>query len=300
MVLSDNATQFQLVFQIIRKQNANFLAKEGIVWKNTIPKAPWGGGLYERLIGLTKQALKQAIGRKLLKEKEFITLIAQIEALLNTRPLTYAGVEDYCILRPIDFISPTFPLWIPRNEENGDYSPYPLKTKDKVIECWNNILNTLDVFWKRWRDEYLSSLRERTQKEITFPRSVETRRPTINKIVLLAEPNIPRGIWKLAKIINLKRGQDGCVRSATIPMPNGKHLDRPINQLCPLEINESDKVEDKQPIAKLEDEQPIAQRTRRATQQATLPEHKSTTFTKAFFLMAVISLMITQAKAIRN
>ncbi|KAL3985807.1 hypothetical protein ACH3XW_40165 [Acanthocheilonema viteae] len=130
MVLSDNANQFQLAFKIIREQIANSLAKEGIVWKNAILKAPWGGGLYERLIGLTKRALKQAIGRKFLKEKEFITLIVQIEALLNTRPLTYVGEEDYCVLRPIDFISPTFPLWIPRNEENGDYSPYPkLKTK---------------------------------------------------------------------------------------------------------------------------------------------------------------------------
>uniref|UniRef100_A8PET6 Integrase catalytic domain-containing protein n=1 Tax=Brugia malayi TaxID=6279 RepID=A8PET6_BRUMA len=87
LILSDNASQFQLVFKTVMEENANFLATKGMIWKNTIPRAPWGGGVYERLIGLTKKALRRAMGRKLLKEGELITLIVEIEGILNTRPL---------------------------------------------------------------------------------------------------------------------------------------------------------------------------------------------------------------------
>uniref|UniRef100_A0A8R1TMJ0 DUF5641 domain-containing protein n=1 Tax=Onchocerca volvulus TaxID=6282 RepID=A0A8R1TMJ0_ONCVO len=131
--------------------------------------------------------------------------------------------NDYQVIRPIDFISPTFTFKIPikNNEEDEEYTPYPLRTKDKVVECWKQVLKTLDVFWNRWRDEYLSSLRERTQREIVSPRSVETREPQENGVVLLAESEKPRATWKLAKIINLKRGRDGCIRSAKIQLSNG-------------------------------------------------------------------------------
>uniref|UniRef100_A0A8R1XP54 Integrase_H2C2 domain-containing protein n=1 Tax=Onchocerca volvulus TaxID=6282 RepID=A0A8R1XP54_ONCVO len=60
-------------FQTINEQDSqltDFLTKQGMVWNNNIPKAPWSGGIYERIIGITKNALRKAIGRKLLKEKE--------------------------------------------------------------------------------------------------------------------------------------------------------------------------------------------------------------------------------------
>ncbi|VDM93772.1 unnamed protein product, partial [Onchocerca ochengi] len=307
--------------------------EEGIVWRNTIPKAPWGDGVYERVIGKTKQALRRAIGRKLLKEKEFMTLIVQIEAILHTRPLTYVGTDDYRVIRPTDFISPTFTLRIPikTNEEDEEYTPYPLRSEDKAVECWKQVLKTLDVFWNRWRDEYLPSLRERTQRKIVSPRSVETRELQENEVLLLAEPDKPRATWKLAKIINLKRGRDGCIRSAKIQLPNGRHLERSINQLYPLELTKPDRTKEEQletkserPYAnqsngdvdlsteygktrKNEDkelEQPIASRTRKATQQSTQNGHtitnKSNNLTKTLFVMTILSATSNQTVATKN
>lgn len=49
--------------------NANFLATIGMNWKST-PRTPWERGIYEKIIGLTKHAMKRAIGRKLLWERE--------------------------------------------------------------------------------------------------------------------------------------------------------------------------------------------------------------------------------------
>uniref|UniRef100_A0A1I7VTY7 DUF5641 domain-containing protein n=1 Tax=Loa loa TaxID=7209 RepID=A0A1I7VTY7_LOALO len=265
-----------------------------MIWRNIIPKAPWGGGVYERIIGLTKQALKRAVGRKLLKEGEFITLIVEIEALLNTRPLTYVGFDDYRVIRPIDFISPTSSLGIPIvSEDEEEYVPHPIKTKDKLVEYWNNTLKTLDVFWKVWRDEYLTSLRERTQREVVSPRLVENRKPRENEIVLLTEPNIPRGIWKLAKIVSLKEGRDGSIRRATVQLPNGRQVERSVNQLCPMEGKEIEVTDG-----------PIASRTRKAQQQSTpagnTVKDNSTSLTKALFVMTILSLMSTQAIATKN
>uniref|UniRef100_A0A1I7W4J9 DUF5641 domain-containing protein n=1 Tax=Loa loa TaxID=7209 RepID=A0A1I7W4J9_LOALO len=299
-----------------------------MIWRNIIPKAPWGGGVYERIIGLTKQALKRAVGRKLLKEGEFITLIVEIEALLNTRPLTYVGFDDYRVIRPIDFISPTSSLGIPIvSEDEEEYVPHPIKTKDKLVEYWNNTLKTLDVFWKVWRDEYLTSLRERTQREVVSPRLVENRKPRENEIVLLTEPNIPRGIWKLAKIVSLKEGRDGSIRRATVQLPNGRQVERSVNQLCPMEVNETcelDETESERSITnriqevtdsptnynKVKGKEievtdgPIASRTRKAQQQSTpagnTVKDNSTSLTKALFVMTILSLMSTQAIATKN
>ncbi|VDN00618.1 unnamed protein product, partial [Onchocerca ochengi] len=187
LILSDNASQFQLVFKEIMDKNANFIAEKGMTWKNTVPRAPWGGGVYERLIGLTKEALRKAIGRRLFTEREITTLITKIEGILNTRPLTYVGFDDYRIIRPIDFISPMASLDIPIKYENEEeeYAPHVLKIKDELVKHWTSTLKTLDVFWKLWRQDYLASIRERLQKEIRSPRITEERLPQINEIVLL-------------------------------------------------------------------------------------------------------------------
>lgn len=65
--------------------------------------------------------------------------------------------------------------------------------------------------------------------------------------MLVNEPEIPRGMWKLARIKEIKRGSDGEARNAIIEMPHGKLLSRPINVLYSLEIN--DNLDNQPPIS---------------------------------------------------
>uniref|UniRef100_A0A1I7VYT7 DUF1758 domain-containing protein n=1 Tax=Loa loa TaxID=7209 RepID=A0A1I7VYT7_LOALO len=245
-----------------------------------------GGGVYERLIGLTKEALRKAVGRRLLTEREMTTLITEIEGILNTRPLTYVGFDDYRIIRPIDFISPMASLDIPIKYENQEeeYTPYVLKTKDNLIKHWTSTLKTLDVFWKLWREDYLASLRERQQKEIHSPRLIEKRLPQVNEIVLLVEPNVPRGIWNLARVIKLNKSLDGRTRTATIQLPNGKQLDRSLNMLCPLEINSvnNNDLSNTKDLQEDDLEEPIASRTRSAKKTTKHAEIISKTISNNF------------------
>uniref|UniRef100_A0A1I7VPN2 Integrase catalytic domain-containing protein n=1 Tax=Loa loa TaxID=7209 RepID=A0A1I7VPN2_LOALO len=240
LILSDIATQFQ-AFKTIITQVAvsNFLAKGGMTWKNIVPKAPWQGGIYERLIGLTKNALKGAIGRNYLAEKELVTLIAEIEGILNTRPLTYANFDDCVIICPIDFILPNASLHLPmikNDDTQEEFIPHRLDTREKLIKYWRSTLKTLDIFWEIWRTEYLTSLRERTQGEIISPKGAQKRTPRKGEIVLLNESGIPRGMWKLLRINDVKIDK-GQVRNVQVETLTGKLLNRPINVLYPLEVN---------------------------------------------------------------
>ena len=60
MVISDNATNFEFAAKTIRnlmKDTINYAMTKEIKWKFIPKRAPWFGGFWERLIGLTKNAL---------------------------------------------------------------------------------------------------------------------------------------------------------------------------------------------------------------------------------------------------
>ena len=76
----------------------SFYSNEGIILKYTTAMAPWRGGFYERLVGLVKQGLRKEIGCKLLSWDKLITTITEVEAIINTRPLTYV-YGDFLFIR---------------------------------------------------------------------------------------------------------------------------------------------------------------------------------------------------------
>ena len=68
MVISDNATNFEcgadfitLIFK--SPEVANYLTNQQVKWRFIPKRAPWYGGFWERLIGVTKIALSKMLGR---------------------------------------------------------------------------------------------------------------------------------------------------------------------------------------------------------------------------------------------
>ena len=66
VIYSDNAKTFKAGAKWLNSINRDeqfhdFLIKEKIIWKFNLSRAPWWGGQYERLIGLTKQSLYKSI-----------------------------------------------------------------------------------------------------------------------------------------------------------------------------------------------------------------------------------------------
>ena len=101
LMLSDNTSTYQAVAEELQKlftsaELAEDLARREVKWYFIPKRAPWFGGFWERLIGLTKSSLKKVLGRTHATLESLQTIIVEVEAVLNNRPLTYVSpdVED--------------------------------------------------------------------------------------------------------------------------------------------------------------------------------------------------------------
>ena len=63
------------------------------MWRFIPKRAPWYGGFWERLIGLTKMSLKKVLGRAYVSLIMLQTLVVEVEATLNDRPLTHVSCD---------------------------------------------------------------------------------------------------------------------------------------------------------------------------------------------------------------
>ena len=64
-----------------------------ISWIFNLERAPWWGGVFERLIRSVKQCLK-IIGRAKLTHEELLTIVTEVEMIVNSRPLSYVSQKD--------------------------------------------------------------------------------------------------------------------------------------------------------------------------------------------------------------
>ena len=71
----------------------NFLVENSIRWKFILERTPHRGGFYERINRSLKEPLRKILGRARLNYTEMYSLLTDIEASLNQRPLTYLGSD---------------------------------------------------------------------------------------------------------------------------------------------------------------------------------------------------------------
>ena len=79
-VISDNGKTFK------GAELRNFIAVKKIKW-HFVEKSHWWGGFYERMVRCVKRCLKKVLSNARLTYEELLTLLIQIEDVLNCRPL---------------------------------------------------------------------------------------------------------------------------------------------------------------------------------------------------------------------
>jgi len=250
-IISDNASHFKLTAKVLDKVWQDliddpsiqyYFSTKSILWVTIVQYAPWQGGFYERLNSLIKSCLRKSIGKKYVNFDSFITLLTEVESIINSRPLTYISDDNdkITILRPIDFLLPHTYVGTPVEARNGDQWYHPrLDTTEKLEQYWKRSMEILDKFWVIWYDEYLANLRERSPFEHKHKKLEAIGEPKIGEVVIIKDDNHPnRGFWKLGKIAELNVGIDGLVRSAEVKLGDKTVIKRPVNNLFPLEIND--------------------------------------------------------------
>ena len=173
IVLSDNASTFmsaaddlKALFESTGVQES--LGNQGVEWRFIPRRAPWYGGYWERLVGLTKNAIKKTLGRAFVTLSSLQTLIVEIETHLNNRPLTYASTDhnDPEPLTPSHIlygrIINTVPHSLTDEEELSDenFQEAGQKLHHTLSKKAKTQALIIQHFWSRWKKEYLTSLRE--------------------------------------------------------------------------------------------------------------------------------------------
>ena len=198
------------------------------------------GGFYEQSIRLVKRSLRKAIGKLFLSYEQLLTILKEVEAIINSRSLVYVedDISSNMTLIPSHFLTLNSKIGITAcdiDNDDSDFSPNESST-DRLLITWKKGLKHLDKFWKIWRDEYLISLRERTQSRLREARKRLQYPAQIGDVVLIKD-DLPRGNWRIGKITELMTSFDEQVRAARIMLASKRIISRSINLLYPTECS---------------------------------------------------------------
>lgn len=203
-MLSDNGTNFQgaarelkEIFEFLEKEKKEIqtsLAQQKITWSFIQPRAPHFGGSWEAVVKITKRLCAVTKGRVLTYE-EYTTLLTEIEAILNLRPLTPLSSDpiDLSAITPSHFLIGDS-LILPAQK---DY----LEVPENRLTRWQQIQKLSQKFWDRWQAEYLQELQRRNK----WTEGGDNIELNIGSI-LLKEDHVPPLQWTLGRITALFPG----------------------------------------------------------------------------------------------
>ena len=234
---SDNAKNFEATANTLRRISdskivVNHMVDNHVDWKFITPRAAWHGAIWERLIGLTKSVFKKVIGKAMLSKADIETIVPQIEAVLNDRPLTYVNndVRDFQPLTPSQLIFGHKLREFPNILDESMLNDPNFASREILSKMFVHRTKVLSDVIKRWKHEYLASLRERPMPN--------NRGNDINlgHIVLVHDDLSPRSTWKMGIVTKLLHSLDSRTRSVQLKTNSG-YIIRPVTKLYPLEIS---------------------------------------------------------------
>ncbi|XP_039306065.1 uncharacterized protein LOC120357974 [Solenopsis invicta] len=201
----------------------DYLAEQSIKWNFIPPQSPHMGGLWESAVKACKNHLTKVVGSTSLTFKELTTVTAQVEAILNSRPLTplSADPSDLNALTPGHFLIGR-PLVSISEINLTDVNVNRLNRYQLLEQIKQN-------FWKRWSLEYLTQLQQRNKWKKVHDTIKE------GTIVVLRELNIPPMNWRLGRVVKIHQGKDGLIRVVDVKTSTGIYQ-KPLTKICMLPI----------------------------------------------------------------
>ncbi|KAL0830137.1 hypothetical protein ABMA28_003594 [Loxostege sticticalis] len=202
----------------------DFAAQKGIKFSFIPSHSPTFGGLWESAVKSTKYHLKRVLQKNVLTYEQLNTVLTEIEAVLNSRPLLPLSSDpnDYCYLTPGHFIIGNALTMYP--EPNLSNVP------QNKLKFWQLCTQLKQNFWKTWHKYYLNILQNRPKWRN------DQCNVKLGSLVILKQDNIPTMSWPMARIVKLFEGHDGKVRAVEVRTPNNRTHTRAIHKICVLPI----------------------------------------------------------------
>ncbi|XP_062539147.1 uncharacterized protein LOC134207441 [Armigeres subalbatus] len=235
-IYCDNATNFvgagREIRNLFRSQQhrhsvSNETSSQSIQFHFIPAKSPNFGGLWEACVKSMKHHLRRVIGSANLPRDAFCTVLAQVEACLNSRPITPLSSDpnDLQALTPGHFlIGRALNVLL-----NPNYTVIP----ENRLRLWKRVQRHTQQFGTRWHQEYLTILYQR------YKWSTVNRKSTVGAMVIIQEETLPVLKSSLGRVVDIHAGADQMVRVATVKLPSGILTKGSISRLCilPVEID---------------------------------------------------------------
>ncbi|XP_076295805.1 uncharacterized protein LOC143216540 [Lasioglossum baleicum] len=199
----------------------HFLISREMSWHFMPALSPHFGGLWEAAVKSFKHHVKRVVGEELFTYEQFTTFVIEIEAILNSRPLTPLSSDpnDIPALTPGHFLIGDSLTCLAET----DFST----TSSNRLSTWQHIQKVKQDFWARWYKEYVNQL------NIRHKWTQGSHDITQGTLVVLRVDNLPPLCWQLGRIVQIHPGADGITRAVTVRTTHGVYK-RNVKKLAPL------------------------------------------------------------------
>nr|XP_041630542.1 uncharacterized protein LOC121501974 [Drosophila kikkawai] len=195
--------------QAVKESVTNAYSHQELRWQFIPPGAPHMGGLWEAGVKSFKTLFYKSTAIRKYTFEELSTLLAKIEACLNSRPLAPMS-ED-----PTDLLALTPGHFLVGGPLLATVEPEIKGASTSIINRWQHLKALHQQFRLRWKEEYLKELHKRTKWQ------VPTRNLEVGEMVIIKDDNLPSNEWRLGRIDSVFPGPDGHVRVVNIRTARG-------------------------------------------------------------------------------
>ena len=160
--MSDNAKTFQATEKALNEllnhpEVQSDFGHMRVEWRFNLERAPWWGGFFERMVASVKDCLRKTLGNARLTYEELLTVLVEVECMLNVWPMTYEynEVDD-------EVLTPSHLIYGRRIKSLLDeiMEPDDVVSEAQCPERFKYLSTRLNHFWNWWRNKYLANLRE--------------------------------------------------------------------------------------------------------------------------------------------
>ncbi|KAK3108202.1 hypothetical protein FSP39_003110 [Pinctada imbricata] len=187
---------------------SEFLRNSGIVWRFNPPHSSHMGGVWERMIGVTRRILdsmllRNTVGR--LTHEVLVTFFAEASAIINARPLIPVSSDP-----SMPYILTPSLLLTQKSDSVDDTIPLDEDPKNLLRSQWKRVQHLANIFWKLWRTEYLPLLQPRKKWR------QKQRNIFVHDVVLIKDKDAKRNEWPMGIVVKTFPSDDDLVRKVQV------------------------------------------------------------------------------------